>query len=78
VLGTVKIANVVSRAKVLSRDALVLGVSRQTKGGLSGSSKQTVTVRVDDSPTRDISWFADNGKVWVTLRPPLGARDRNR
>ena len=79
VLGTIRIANAVSRAKVLARNALVLGVSRQTKGaGLSGTSKQTVTVRVDDSPTRDISWYSDNGKVWVTLRPPLGARERSR
>jgi Flp pilus assembly protein CpaB len=77
VLGTVRIANRIGRARVLARDALVLGVNRQAKGGLSGSSKQSVTVRVDDAPTWDISWYADNGKVWVTLRPPLGARERS-
>jgi Flp pilus assembly protein CpaB len=64
------------RSKVLARDALVLGVNREAKGGLGGSSKQTVTVRVDDAATWDITKAAEDGKVWLTLRPPLGAKDR--
>jgi Flp pilus assembly protein CpaB len=76
VLGALREARHFGPARVLARNALVLGVNQQAKGGLSGTTKQTVTVRVDDAQTRGISAYVDNGHVWFTLRPPLGARDR--
>jgi pilus assembly protein CpaB len=37
----------------------------------TGSS---LTLRVTDSQAGRLAWASDNGKIWVTLRPPAGAR----
>jgi pilus assembly protein CpaB len=37
----------------------------------SGSS---LTLRVTDAQAGRLAWASDNGKIWVTLRPPAGAR----
>jgi Flp pilus assembly protein CpaB len=33
-----------------------------------------LTLRVTDSQAGRLAWASDNGKIWVTLRPPAGAR----
>jgi Flp pilus assembly protein CpaB len=67
-----------SPAHVLARNVLVLGVNRGAQGGgvASGGSHQTVTLRVDDAATAQIAGAAETGKVWLVLRPPLGALSR--
>jgi Flp pilus assembly protein CpaB len=50
--------------KTLMQDVLVLAVP-------SGA----VTVRVNDRQAAKLAFAADNGKLWVTLRPPAGARE---
>jgi pilus assembly protein CpaB len=37
----------------------------------TGSS---LTLRVNDLQASRLAWASDNGKIWVTLRPPAGAR----
>jgi Flp pilus assembly protein CpaB len=49
--------------KTILRDIPILATS--------GSS---LTLRVDDAQAGTLAWASDNGKVWVTLRPPIDAR----
>ena len=64
--------------RVLSREALVLRVEPEVKGGGLGGSgtRQTVTLRVDDGETAAIAAAASEKRLWLVLRPPLGARSR--
>jgi pilus assembly protein CpaB len=49
--------------KTIMQDVLVLGVP-------AGA----ITLRVNDRQAQKLAFAADNGKIWVTLRPPAGAR----
>jgi len=67
-----------SPARVLARNVLVLGINRGAQGGgvASSSSHQSVTLRVDDATTPEIAGAAESGRIWLVLRPPLGALSR--
>jgi Flp pilus assembly protein CpaB len=56
----------------LMQDVLVLNAP-SSSGGLGGSSNSTILLRISDSDAQALAYAADNGKVWVVLRPPLGA-----
>lgn len=62
--------------RVLLQDVEVLeapGADKQ--GGLgSTSGAKNVVLRVPAQEAAELAFAIDNGKVWVTLRPPAGAR----
>jgi Flp pilus assembly protein CpaB len=39
----------------------------------SGGSNSNIVLRVSDRDAPSLAYAADNGKVWIDLRPPLGA-----
>jgi pilus assembly protein CpaB len=57
----------------LLQDVLVLSVPSSGGGGVGGSSNSNITLRVTGQDAPNLAYAADNGKVWVVLRPPLGA-----
>jgi pilus assembly protein CpaB len=57
----------------LLRDVLVLNVPSSSGGGIGGSSSNNIALRVSDQDAPSLAYAADNGKVWIVLRPPLGA-----
>jgi Flp pilus assembly protein CpaB len=56
------------------RNALVLTVPDGDGSGTAGRLEQ-VTIRVTDRGAVDIAKAADGGKVWLVLRPSVGARE---
>jgi pilus assembly protein CpaB len=62
----------------LVENALVLAVPLPDSGGGVGGSSQggkQVLVRVSDAQADAVAFAAEHGSVWLTLRPPAGARD---
>ena len=60
--------------KVILQDALVLDAPSDSGGsGLGGGGSSRVTVRATEEQAANIAFAADNGKVWVVLRPRAGA-----
>jgi pilus assembly protein CpaB len=58
----------------LLRDVLVLSVPSSGGGGVGGGgSNSNIALRVSDQDAPSLAYAADNGKVWIVLRPPLGA-----
>jgi Flp pilus assembly protein CpaB len=43
-------------------------------GGGGGGTTTNVSLRVNDAQAAAIAFASDNGKVWLVLRPPTGAR----
>jgi Flp pilus assembly protein CpaB len=42
--------------------------------GTTGSGAGSLTLRVNDLEAEDLAFTSDNGKIWVVLRPPNGAK----
>jgi Flp pilus assembly protein CpaB len=63
----------VTVATVAVRGALVLAVPSSDGSGNAARQEQ-VTIRVPDRAAATIAAAADGGKVWLVLRPPVGAR----
>jgi Flp pilus assembly protein CpaB len=61
----------VTISTVAVRNALVLAVPSDSG---NSSRLQQVTLRVPDRAAQSIAAAADGGKVWLVLRPPVGAR----
>jgi Flp pilus assembly protein CpaB len=58
----------------LLQDVLVLSAPSAAGGGLgAGSSSSNIMLRVSEHDAASLAYAADNGKVWIVLRPPLGA-----
>jgi pilus assembly protein CpaB len=55
----------------LLRDVLVLSAPSSSSG--IGNSNSNIVLRVSEQDAPGLAYAADNGKVWVVLRPPLGA-----
>jgi Flp pilus assembly protein CpaB len=63
---------------------VLVGLSGGTAGSIIKTLLQNVpvllttggslTLRVSDAQASRLAWASDNGKIWVTLRPPAGAR----
>jgi pilus assembly protein CpaB len=63
---------------------VLVGLSGGTAGSIIKTLLQDVpvllttggslTLRVSDAQASRLAWASDNGKIWVTLRPPAGAR----
>jgi Flp pilus assembly protein CpaB len=60
-------------ATVAVRGALVMAVPSDDN---NSTRQQQVTIRVPDRAAQTIAAAADGGKVWLVLRPPVGARSR--
>lgn len=60
----------------LLQDVLVLSVPGTAAGGGVGASSNSsnIVLRVSEHDAAGVAYAADNGKVWIVLRPPLGAR----
>jgi Flp pilus assembly protein CpaB len=60
--------------KTLLQDVLVLSAPGAVSGGVGSSGgNSNIVLRVSDQAATGLAYAADNGKVWVVLRPPLGA-----
>jgi Flp pilus assembly protein CpaB len=60
----------------LLKDVLVLSAPGSASAGLVGTSNSSnIVLRVDENQAPSLAYAADNGKVWVVLRPPLGASE---
>jgi Flp pilus assembly protein CpaB len=64
---------ILSAAQVAARNALVLAVPEEGGGGVT-ARQEPVSIRVSDRAAATIAAAADGGKVWLVLRPPVGAR----
>ena len=62
--------------KPLIRNVLVLSAPA---GGndVAGGQSASVVVRASDEKAAELAYTADNGKLWLALRPQVGARDSN-
>jgi len=60
--------------KPLIRNVLVLSAPA---GGseVGGGQSASVVVRASDEKAAELAYTADNGKLWLALRPQVGARD---
>jgi pilus assembly protein CpaB len=59
---------------VLAQDVLVLSAPNGGGGGtLGGNNGGNIVLRVGYKIAQELAFAADNGKVWITLRPPVGA-----
>ena len=60
--------------RTLVQDVLVLDAPGKTDGATVGSAQtEEVVLRVSDRQALAVAFAADNGKVWVILRPPSNA-----
>jgi Flp pilus assembly protein CpaB len=57
----------------LLQDVLVLSAPGAAGGGVGSSGNSNIVLRVSDHDATGLAYAADNGKVWIVLRPPLGA-----
>jgi Flp pilus assembly protein CpaB len=56
----------------LARHILVLATSA-SGGGIGTTGGDEAVLRVTDQLALEVAYAVDNGKVWITLRPPAGA-----
>jgi Flp pilus assembly protein CpaB len=59
--------------KVIMEDIFVLAAPEDSGGGFGASRASNVTLRVTDEQAADLAFAAENGKVWIVLRPRTGA-----
>jgi pilus assembly protein CpaB len=60
--------------RTLMQNVLVLAVPKNADNIKSGRSGD-VTLRVSDNDAAKIAFAAENGKIWLALRPPAGASE---
>jgi Flp pilus assembly protein CpaB len=59
----------------LLQDVVVLEAPGEDKqGGLGGTPTKNLVLRVDAQRAPELAFASDNGKLWIALRPPAGAR----
>jgi Flp pilus assembly protein CpaB len=62
--------------RTLLQNVLVLGVPKSddsSSGVAEGGDTANITIRATDQQAAAVAFAADNGKVWLVLRPPAGA-----
>lgn len=59
--------------KTLLQDVLVLDAPAGGEG-IGGGGSSNVVLRARDTDAAALAFAADNGKVWIMLRPPAGAK----
>ena len=60
--------------RVIIQNVPVLDVEAKRSGVASSSDEARVTLRLTSKQAGDLAFASDNGKVWLVLRPPTGAR----
>jgi Flp pilus assembly protein CpaB len=55
--------------KLILQDVPVVGVTKDAQG-----SNSNISLRVDDRNAANLAFASDNGKLWIALRPPSGAK----
>lgn len=58
--------------RLIMQNVPVLNVTKSA--GLGASSDSTVTLRTTSYQAQKLAFASDNGKVWLSLRPPSGAK----
>jgi pilus assembly protein CpaB len=63
-----------SQVTTLAQNVAVISAPGGGGGGVGGgSSSGNIVLRVTPKQASALAYAADNGKVWIVLRPPLGA-----
>jgi Flp pilus assembly protein CpaB len=61
---------------VLARDVLVLSAPEKASGsGVGGGKEQEVVLRLSDREATRVAFAADEGNVWLAIRPPTLGKD---
>lgn len=60
--------------KIIMEDIFVLDAPTDTGAGFGASKASNVSLRVTDQQAADLAFAAENGKIWVVLRPRTGAQ----
>ena len=58
--------------RMIMEDVVVLSAPTAEEGGAGGNTASNVTLRVTDSEATKVAFAADNGRVWLVLRPRTG------
>jgi pilus assembly protein CpaB len=59
--------------RLIMQNVTVMAVTKSTQFGAGGNNSQ-VTLRTTAYQASELAFAADNGKLWLVLRPPTGAR----
>jgi Flp pilus assembly protein CpaB len=59
--------------RLIAQDVPVVSVGA-TKGSIGTNQTTNVSLRVDDRQAAEFAFTADNGKLWLVVRPPNGAK----
>jgi Flp pilus assembly protein CpaB len=60
--------------RLVAQDVPVVAVDANSRGLATASSMTNVGLRVPDRRVAEFAFTADNGKLWLALRPPTGAK----
>jgi Flp pilus assembly protein CpaB len=61
-------------SRLLAQGVPVIDVAQKAGGLGNANTASNVSLRVSDTQAAAIGYASDNGKVWLVLRPPTGAR----
>ena len=65
-----------SKVKPLLRNVLVLSAAKEgDKKSTSSKSDKNVVLKVPDAKAAELAFAGDNGKLWLLVRPKVGARE---
>ncbi len=59
--------------KVITQNILVLDAPNELGSGVGASNTVNVVLRTNYQEAIELAWVADNGKLWLVLRPRTGA-----
>ena len=59
--------------KVITQNILVLDAPDQAGAGVGASNTVNVVLRTEYQEAIELAWAADNGKLWLVLRPRTGS-----
>ena len=64
--------------RVIAPNVVVFQAPSKAPGGAGSGATANVVVRVDSEQAADLAFAAENGKVWIVLRPRTAARPTSR
>ena len=59
--------------KTLIQDAVVLRAPKKARAGMGAANVDQVVLRATDAQAPKLAFASDNGKIWIVLRPKIGA-----
>jgi pilus assembly protein CpaB len=60
--------------RLIMQNVAVMAVAKSTQFGAGSGNNSQVTLRTTAYQASELAFAADNGKLWLVLRPPSGAR----